>query len=62
MHRHHGQMRRKVDTGPWQPVEQWAVNWAKYLQSTGLYDAVEIESKGQRRSISEPSGGRGFVV
>lgn len=39
-----GQRRRLIHTGPWQPQEQWARKWADYLRSTGLYDAVEIES------------------
>jgi hypothetical protein len=39
-----GRMTWCIDTGPWQPLEQWARQWADYLSSTGFYDRVEVES------------------
>lgn len=41
---------RAIDAGPWQPVEKWARQWAEFLQSTGLYDVVEVESNMQDHS------------
>lgn len=39
-----GTWQQVIDTGPWHPVEDRALQWANYLSSTGLYDIVEIES------------------
>ncbi len=44
MHIHGAQRRRTIHKGPWQPRREWALQWAEYLRSTGLYDTIEIES------------------
>lgn len=49
LHWRDGQVRRKVDAGPWHPKEQPARTWADYLRSTGIYDTVLIESNGGSR-------------
>ena len=46
LHWRDGQVRRKIDRGPWQPREKMAANWADYLRSTGIYDTVVVESNG----------------
>jgi hypothetical protein len=38
---------RVIDLGPWQPTENIAQKWAQYLETTGLYDSVTIQSNGQ---------------
>jgi hypothetical protein len=43
-HMQGGRMKWSIDAGPWQPLEQWARQWADYLGSTGFYDRVEVES------------------
>lgn len=58
MHITGGQRRRCIHTGPWQPVEHWARSWAQYLESTGLYDEVEIQSNGNGRSYSHSNNQR----
>jgi hypothetical protein len=42
-----GVRKRFIDLGPWQPSEDTARRWADYLQSTGRYDSVTIQSNGQ---------------
>jgi hypothetical protein len=43
--RWHGNQRlRAVHNDPWHPDEDKAVRWAQYLESTGNYDWVEVES------------------
>jgi hypothetical protein len=42
-----GVRKRLIDLGPWQPSEATAQRWAHYLQSTGRYDSVTIQSNGQ---------------
>lgn len=46
-----------IDAGPWHPVEDWALQWATYLSSTGLYDMVEVES-----NLRESGGNRRYRV
>ena len=52
LHIQGGQRRRTIHKGPWQPVQEWAEQWAKYLRGTGLYDTVLVESN---RQASPPS-------
>lgn len=40
----------QIDLGPWQPREETARSWARYLESTGLYDSVELQSNGRAQS------------
>ena len=47
LHIQDGQRRRTIHKGPWQPVQEWAEQWALYLRSTGLYDTVLVESNRQ---------------
>lgn len=47
------QRRRCIQKGPWQPVEDWAHQWAEFLRSTGLYDAVVVESNGSGGSQTQ---------
>lgn len=42
-----GVRRRQIDAGPWQPYREMATQWARYLESTGNYDQVEIQSNGR---------------
>ena len=42
-----GGRKRQVDQGPWQMSEGKAHAWAKYLEKTGLYDTVIVQSNGQ---------------
>ena len=42
-----GIRKRQIDLGPWQPSEQHARRWAQYLESTGRYDSVTVQSNGQ---------------
>ena len=46
-----GQVRRDVQTGPWQPSEDPVHRWAEYLRSTGNYDRVEVQSMKDRDGI-----------
>lgn len=46
-----GQIRRDVQTGPWQPSEEPVQRWANYLRSTGHYDRVEIQSMKERENF-----------
>lgn len=46
-----GEVRRDVQAGPWQPLEEPVQRWAEYLKSTGFYDRVEIESMRDRDSL-----------
>lgn len=43
-----GGRKRQVDPGPWLLSEHKANAWAKYLEKTGLYDTVVVQSNGQR--------------
>ena len=43
-----GIRKRHVDLGPWQPSESIARRWADYLERTGRYDSVTIQSNGQK--------------
>jgi hypothetical protein len=45
-----GIRKRHVDLGPWQPSEATARRWADYLERTGRYDSVTIQSNGQSQS------------
>jgi hypothetical protein len=47
MRTHSGIRKREIDQGPWQPSEALARRWAQYLESTGRYDSVTVESNGQ---------------
>ena len=49
-----GVRKRIIDLGPWQPSESVAQRWATYLESTGRYDTVIIQSNGKSASASEP--------
>ena len=42
-----GSRRRQVDEGPWQPLEEDALRWARYLEATGRYDSVTVQSNGR---------------
>lgn len=42
-----GIRKRHIDLGPWQPSEATARRWADYLESTGRYDSVTVQSNGQ---------------
>jgi hypothetical protein len=44
---HNGIRKRHVDLGPWQPSEATAQRWANFLQNTGRYDSVTVQSNGQ---------------
>ena len=48
-----GIRKRYVDLGPWQPSEAIARRWADYLESTGRYDSVTIQSNGQKQDSDE---------
>ena len=41
-----GSRRRQIDLGPWQPSEELARSWAQYLEATGRYDTVVVQSNG----------------
>lgn len=43
-----GVRKRHVDLGPWQPSEATARRWATFLERTGRYDSVTVQSNGQR--------------
>lgn len=45
-----GSRKRVIDLGPWQPSEELARSWAQYLQATGRYDSVSVQSNGQPAS------------
>jgi hypothetical protein len=42
-----GIRKRQIDLGPWQPSEDLARGWARYLESTGRYDSVTVQSNGR---------------
>jgi hypothetical protein len=42
-----GIRKRQIDPGPWQPQEESARRWATYLEATGHYDTVTVQSNGQ---------------
>ena len=37
---------RRIDFGPWLPTASEARKWAAYLERTGLYDTVSLQSNG----------------
>jgi len=43
---HHKIRKRQIDLGPWQPSEVQAKRWAQYLEATGRYDSVVVQSNG----------------
>jgi len=47
-----GVRRRQIDLGPWQPHEASARRWADYLEATGHYDTVTVQSNGQSSESS----------
>ena len=47
-----GVRKRQIDLGPWQPLEESARRWANYLEATGHYDTVTVQSNGQSSSDS----------
>lgn len=49
---HHKVRMRQIDLGPWQPYEETARHWARYLESTDLYDSVVVESNGQKQAAA----------
>lgn len=42
-----GGRKRQVDLGPWQTTVYKAQTWADYLERTGLYETVVVQSNGQ---------------
>jgi hypothetical protein len=44
---HHKVHKLQIEFGLWQPSEQTARSWAVFLESTGYYDSVAIESNGE---------------
>lgn len=50
---HSGIRKREIDLGPWQPSEEMARNWAQFLQATGRYDSVTVQSNGQSKPHEE---------
>ena len=46
-----GQVRRDVQTGPWQPSEEPVRRWAEYLRNTGNYDRVDVQSMKDRDGV-----------
>ena len=46
-----GIRKRFIDLGPWQPSEAIAQRWADYLEGTGRYDSVTIQSNGQNQEV-----------
>jgi hypothetical protein len=42
-----GIRKRYIDKGPWQPSKAMALRWADFLERTGRYDSVTIQSNGQ---------------
>jgi hypothetical protein len=55
-----GIRKRQIDLGPWQEVEALATNWAQFLEATGQYDSVEVQSNGQRQVIEGPEESLSF--
>lgn len=51
---HHKVRKRQIDMGPWQPYEETARSWAQYLESTGLYDSVVVQSNGKEQAVFVP--------
>lgn len=45
-----GIRKRQIDLGPWQPLEADAHRWADYLEATGRYDTVTVQSNGQSQT------------
>jgi hypothetical protein len=48
-----GVRKRHIDLGPWQPSKATALRWAAYLERTGRYDSVTIQSNGQSQDTEE---------
>ncbi|RFO96027.1 hypothetical protein DIC66_15005 [Rhodoferax lacus] len=42
-----GIRKRQIDPGPWQESEQLVRSWAQFLEATGRYDVVTVESNGR---------------
>ena len=47
-----GGRKLQVDLGPWQVDEDRARVWASYLEDTGLYDTVTVQSNGQKEAAA----------
>ena len=50
---------RQIDLGPWQPQEESARRWADYLEATGHYDTVTVQSNGQAPASDDLGVGHG---
>ena len=48
-----GIRKRYIDKGPWQPSKAIAMRWADYLERTGRYDSVTIQSNGQTKDAED---------
>ncbi len=54
-----GIRQREIDLGPWQPSLERVQSWAQFLQATGRYDTVTVQSNGQAPVpdyVPDPSG------
>jgi len=47
-----GGRKLQVDSGPWQVNEDKARSWASYLEGTGLYDTITVQSNGQAEAAA----------
>ena len=54
-----GIRKRQVDPGPWQPSEDLVRSWAQFLEATGRYDSVIVESNGRTNGVPD-SGSDGL--